>query len=332
MKAIVSFFKKPLRYLVLFLFALVLFTGYVFLDAFYIERIYAVLLENPVNLTDIYYIDTEIPRNVTFINRDDSDRSGYDAHGEEEIYVRPGILVATHVDDNVNLTIEQFEGVGGYFYVAEVKLSSVNFLRTALHNGMLGRNITAPVSVIAEDNNALFAINGDYAGFNDYGVIMRNGQILRMAPRQDDQYGLVIDIHGDLLLFPEEELSEEKLREVFAVNAFSLGPTLIVDGEISISEPPVSVNRSPRTAIGQKGPLHYIFIVTDGRREGGFDGMEFPELAAEFAKRGVITAYNLDGGGTSTMWFNGELVNTPSSARMIVRERNTSDIVFIPRS
>jgi exopolysaccharide biosynthesis protein len=319
MARIASFFAKPFRYTVCFSLALILFTTYVFLDVFYLEKLYAVVKDSPANFYDLYSVVTAKP-----------DDSASSAEQDGETYIEPGIRLATYVDENIDLTIEQFEGEGGSFFVAEVKLSSVNYLRTALHNGQLGKNITAPTSVIAEDNNALFAISGDFAGYNDRGVIARNGQILRVVPRET-QYGLVVDIHGDFLLIPEVELTEEKLREITALQCFSLGPTLVVDGEINISVSNVSVKRNPRTAIGQKGPLHYIFIVTNGRSNDIRSGMLLHELAEEFMKRGCIMAYNLDGGGSSTMWYDGEVINTPSTNGVDLKERHISDIVFIPR-
>ncbi|MDR0326563.1 MAG: phosphodiester glycosidase family protein [Oscillospiraceae bacterium] len=328
MARIASFFAKPFRYTVCFALVLILFTVYVFLDVFYLEKLYAVMEESPVDFYDLYSIETTKPNENPVSNSEENPSAA--EQGEEMPYIEPGIRLATYVDDNIELTIEQFEGEGGSFFVAEVKLSSVNYLRTALHKGQLGKNITAPTSEIAEDNNALFAISGDYAGYNERGVIARNGQILRVAPREG-QYGLVVDIYGDFLMIPEIELTEEKLREVNALHCFSLGPTLVVDGEINISVSNVSVKRNPRTAIGQKGPLHYIFIVTNGRSNEIRSGMLFPELAEELLKRGCTMAYNLDGGGTSTIWYDGEVINTPSTNGVDLKERNISDIVYIPR-
>ena len=73
--------------------------------------------------------------------------------------------------------------------------------------------------------------------------------------------------------------------------------------------------------------LHYLFVVSDGRTEES-EGLSLYELAAYLQSRGVETAYNLDGGGSSTMVFNGRVVNKPTSGRSI-GERSVSDIVFI---
>ena len=83
---------------------------------------------------------------------------------------------------------------------------------------------------------------------------------------------------------------------------------------------------NPRTAIGQISEGHYLVIVSDGRTDES-EGLSLLELAQEFQERGCTTAYNLDGGGSSTMVFNGEVVNNPTDGRSIA-EREVSDIVY----
>jgi exopolysaccharide biosynthesis protein len=73
--------------------------------------------------------------------------------------------------------------------------------------------------------------------------------------------------------------------------------------------------------------LHYIVIVSDGRTSESA-GLSLLELAQLFADRGCTVAYNLDGGGSSTMWFNGRIVNNPTDGRTY-GERSVSDIVYI---
>lgn len=67
----------------------------------------------------------------------------------------------------------------------------------------------------------------------------------------------------------------------------------------------------PRTAVGMIAANHVLWIVVDGRSTGYSRGMTMPELAQVFVDRGAQVAYNLDGGGSSAMVFNGALVNNP---------------------
>ena len=73
-------------------------------------------------------------------------------------------------------------------------------------------------------------------------------------------------------------------------------------------------DRHPRTAIGYDEANLYL-VVVDGRQKGLSDGMTLAELAALMQRLGCADALNLDGGGSSTMWLDGKVVNTPSDGR-----------------
>jgi len=74
--------------------------------------------------------------------------------------------------------------------------------------------------------------------------------------------------------------------------------------------------------------LHYVFVVADGRTDAS-DGLTIPELAEVMACLGAQTAYNLDGGGSSCMVFDGEVVNHPTTTGNRTKEREVSGIVYI---
>ena len=107
-----------------------------------------------------------------------------------------------------------------------------------------------------------------------------------------------------------ESASIELLTEPFTapvVTALGGGPTLVRDGEIVAGDSP----RHPRTAVGYNS--HEILLVTvDGRQDGWSMGMTMVELARLMDDLGCIEALNLDGGGSTTMWVDGEMVNRPS--------------------
>jgi exopolysaccharide biosynthesis protein len=123
-----------------------------------------------------------------------------------------------------------------------------------------------------------------------------------------------------------EELQEKGAREVF-----SFGPGLVENGEVSVSkfdEVDRSQEMNPRTAIGQAGPLHYFLVVSDGRTKQS-PGMSLLQLAQVMQELGCETAYNLDGGGSSAIWFNGKILNKPTTYGKVIEERSISDIVYI---
>ena len=71
---------------------------------------------------------------------------------------------------------------------------------------------------------------------------------------------------------------------------------------------------------------HFVFVVVDGRSSGYSRGVTMTEFADIFTDLGAQVAYNLDGGGSSTMVFNGALVNNPLGKGT---ERGTSDIIYV---
>ena len=85
---------------------------------------------------------------------------------------------------------------------------------------------------------------------------------------------------------------------------------------------------NPRTAIGVLKDGTIIFVVSDGRSNDS-EGLTLLELAEFMKSIGCVTAYNLDGGGSSTMYFNGKVINNPTTSGRGTSERSVSDIVYI---
>ena len=90
------------------------------------------------------------------------------------------------------------------------------------------------------------------------------------------------------------------------------GPVLIRDSKVEqfTGYQP----RHPRTAIGWND-MSFFLLVVDGRQDGLSIGMTFPELAEFMLKLGCSEAMNLDGGGSSTFWLGGKIMNSPSDRR-----------------
>ena len=213
-------------------------------------------------------------------------------------------------------------------YVADVRLSSAQYLRTAFARDTYGRNVTATTSSIALKHNALLAVNGDYYGAQERGYVIRNGVIYRSTRSSADVLCIYTD--GTMRVVDPRQYTAEELLADGVWQAFSFGPGLVVDGEISVSARD-EVNRAmasnPRTAIGMIEPNHFIFVVADGRTTSSA-GLTLYRLAEFMQSLGAVTAYNLDGGGSSTMYYNGSVVNRPTSGGRI-SERAVSDIVYI---
>ena len=249
----------------------------------------------------------------------------------------PVVTDTTYTSDSMTITISKVvEGSGSStvtYFVADVVLADATDLLGGFANNAFGTNVVEYTSDIAESVGAVFAINGDYYGFRDTGIVIRNGVLYR---DEGARTGLAIYADGTMAIYDETETTGDQLLADGVWNTLSFGPALVEDGQIvdGIDEVEIDTNfgnhsiqgDQPRTAIGLIDTDHFVFVAVDGRAEGYSEGVSMTELAQIFADLGATTAYNLDGGGSTAMWFNGELVNDPLGQD---KERGTSDILYL---
>ena len=219
------------------------------------------------------------------------------------------------------------------YYVADVTLTDATALRSAFAQNQFGSNITEDTSDIAADNGAVFAINGDYYGFRDTGIVIRNGVVYRDSGARE---GLAFYRDGTVAVYDETTASADQLVADGVWNTLSFGPAVVEDGQVADGIEDVEVDTNfgnhsiqgdqPRTAVGVIDENHLVFVVVDGRSPGYSAGVTMTELAQIMVGLGAETAYNLDGGGSSTMVFDGSLVNNPLGNG---EERGTSDILYL---
>ena len=235
----------------------------------------------------------------------------------------------TYSDGNITVTLKEYRENDSTIYVADVQLTDSSYLKTALAQGSYGRNVTQKTSEIAESVNAVLAINGDYYGAQEKGYVIRNGKLYRDTAIEN-QEDLVIYEDGSFGIINESDVTAQELIEKGAVQTLSFGPALVQNGKITVSqneEVGQAMASNPRTAIGIIDDNHYVFVVSDGRTSES-EGLSLYELAEFMDSLGAETAYNLDGGGSSTMYFNGSVVNNTTGG-MGNSERSVSDIVYI---
>ncbi|MEU4692844.1 phosphodiester glycosidase family protein [Actinoplanes sp. NPDC023714] len=243
----------------------------------------------------------------------------------------------TWTSDTSTISIETVSTGSGSdtvtYFVADVRVSDATIVRSAFANDQFGENITANPSAIAASVNAVLAINGDYYGFRDTGIVIRNGVPFRDAGARQ---GLAFYADGSMRLYDETATTAAELLDAGVWNTLSFGPGLVEDGAVidGIDEIEVDTNfgnhsiqgAQPRTGVGLIAGNHLLFVVVDGRSSGYSRGVTMPEFAQIFVDRGATVAYNLDGGGSSAMVFRDELVNNPLGKG---RERGTSDILYV---
>lgn len=245
----------------------------------------------------------------------------------------------TYTSDTKTIKIKKVETGSGNnkitYFVADVTMKDASQLLSAFAENKFGQNIIDYTSNIAKDNNAIFAINGDYYGFRKDGIIIRNGVLYRDKGARE---GLAFYSDGSMKVYDEKKTSGNDLIRDGVINTLSFGPALLKNGEIisGIEDVEVDTNfgnhsiqgNQPRTGIGMIDKNHFVFIVVDGRSKGYSKGVTMTEFAEIFKDLGCTVAYNIDGGGSSVMYFNGEIVNNPLGRN---KERGTSDIMYLSK-
>lgn len=214
-------------------------------------------------------------------------------------------------------------------WVTTIKVKDAKQIKSAFAGDEFSLTKKEKTSSIAKRHNAILAVNGAACGFNTTGMVIRDGKTYRSTSM--DFAPLVIKNNGDFIIHNYCEKSATQLIAEGAMDTYDFGPDLIKNGEIvDWSKESNSSNdwyhnlQDPHTAIGQCGPLQYIIITVDGRSSIS-KGMSYANLAEEFKKRGCNWAYNLDGGGSTTLYYQGKVINHPSD---LLGERAISDILY----
>lgn len=223
--------------------------------------------------------------------------------------------------DAVRIAINRVQENGVTYFVADVYVKHIDALRTAFAMGTYGKNIYDYPLTTATHSGAVFAVTGDYYSARSQGVVIRNGELYRDVAADDI---CVLYQDGAMETYDSEafDLSAALARGVW--QSWSFGPCLLgEEGEPLTVFDSKLTDRHPRSAIGYYSPGHYCFVVVDGRQKGYSVGMRLSELSALFARLGCTRAYNLDGGATAVMIFQGSVINQPYQGG-----RESGDIIF----
>ena len=243
-----------------------------------------------------------------------------------------GTVIGTYSDSKSKITVTQYRAYDSNIYVADVEVTDGTSILSAFAKNTYGRNITDTTSDMAEENNAVLAINGDYYGARQSGYVIRNGVVYRSQGSNGED--MVISKDGSLSFISESDTTTDSLIQKQAWQVLSFGPVLVENGQVAVSENDevgMAMASNPRTAIGTVAKNHYLFVVSDGRTSESA-GLSLYELANFMKSLGATNVYNLDGGGSSTMVFQGEVVNNPTTNGNKISERAVSDILYIGKS
>lgn len=218
-------------------------------------------------------------------------------------------------DDSLDIQIHNIRAYDTDIVVAFVQIASAAQLKTEQAKPYPSKT-TMRVSDIAKRVKAVLAVNADWFTYHNTGIVYRNGELLRN--RSNEEYdGLAIDVNGDLhIIRPMTEEEYAKLT-VPVMHSFVFGPALVIDGEVQeIVDRAVTYKQ--RMAIGQIAPLSYVLVATDGPDQEGSAGLSVPQLAELMHGLGAQTAYNLDGGQSTSMLMNQVKLNAePKTMRAV---------------
>ncbi len=207
------------------------------------------------------------------------------------------------------------------YHVADIYVRRLEYFRTAFAHGEFrneGMSYSEPFETIASDNDAVVAISGDYYGGRLEGVVIRNGVLYRETP---NEAVCAIFPDGRMECISAEDYDVQYLVDNSAWQAWAFGPILVKDG-VAIDNSKNSIFRkNPRSALGCIEPGHYCFVQVEGRiKESG--GITLNDLSELMLSLGCVQAYNLDGGESSYIYWNGQLASTKFN-------RQSSDIIYI---
>ena len=215
------------------------------------------------------------------------------------------------------------------YTVAEVKVAHPSQFRRFLAGGEFGSDKQFRTTEMAASVNAVVASSGDFYAYRKYGAVVYESTLRRFEGENVDTCYITED--GDLLFTYRNQLKTEADAEKFIKDnkvRFSLafGPVLVDGGEIKVPADYIlgEVNGTySRAAICQWDKLHYLIVNTS--QEQSYWHRHKVRAFAEFIRDlGCNTAYALDGGQTTAIVMNDELVTLPDYQT----QRRISDIIY----
>ena len=244
----------------------------------------------------------------------------------------PVVEEMSYTSENLAISIAFMRENRSDIYVADIWVRDLSLLRRGFGGGRWKTKMNK-IPTIAGQENAILALTGDN-GHRLKGIVFANGKLLRKKPLGTRDVCIIYN-DGTMEVVAGKQITADKLNEITGSvwQSFLFGPGLLdKDGQALTKFSSKVAPANPRAAIGYYEPGHYCFVQVDGRgtksRESGKNtGMKLKELAAFMEKLGCKAAYNLDGGQSALMWFNGRVISTPYHGG-----RTVGDIVYLKDS
>jgi exopolysaccharide biosynthesis protein len=230
-------------------------------------------------------------------------------------------FLGSYADDNLRISITENHTDDAIYYVADVWIRNIQEYKTAFAGGKFNGGYAMP-NVMASKQNAILALSGDCYKARPEGIVIRNGTLYRDT------------LSGDVCVLYSDGVMESYYESGFDLNdavargayqAWCFGPKLIDNGQVpsSYNTTDKIISHNPRAAIGYFAPGHYCLVYVDGRGSDNSSGLTLDELSQIMIDLGCKDAYNLDGGQSSMMVFQGQIIGSPYKGG-----RDISDIIY----
>ena len=249
-------------------------------------------------------------------------------------------------------TIQVAIGSGRYqdrcdYWTADIIIKDPSQMRTSAAKGDFKSKATHDGIVLCSILNAVVGLNGDFVNGTEkkeLGYVIRQGVLYRnkldTAGRWNSRLMdiLLIDEDGDFHIVHRAQagdIKNMKVDEKRILNSFCFGPALVENGEAITEFDGADTwldmskdNDRQRIAFCQVGPLHYKVVCCSGpyrnARQEDNTGLNLADFTALVAEQGVQTAYNLDGGDSSLLYFHGNRINVKPNQSV----RKLQDVIY----
>lgn len=169
------------------------------------------------------------------------------------------------------------------------------------------------LSDITRDNDAILGINGGgyyWSNGKPSGLIVHNGEIV--SSENGSYLSAAFNEDGVLIIgdLSASDVKEKKIKE-----ALSFYPALIVNGKSATIQGTGGSGMNPRTVIAQRQDGIVLFLVVNGYGQKlswkGRGGVYYSDLITILERYNAYNAINMDGGSSTTLVINNELINSP---------------------
>lgn len=292
-------------------------------------KIFLDVLIGAILLGIFYLVNYVIPREYQAEEKIDS-KENIVINNEEDKYFSKDVTITdnSYTSSKIAIKIDKVDTIINsrkvVYYVADIRLKDIHSLQTVFAEDKFGIGYTETVLSMATRSNAILAVNGDYYGLSKESVVIRNGSIYRENLDQYDILALYYD--GTMETIKPDNFNMDEVKAKSPYQIWTFGPSLLDENGKALSKFPEYTKilwGNPRTSIGYYESGHYVIIVADGRSEAS-TGLKMHELAEIYESLGCKVAYNLDGGKSSVMTFNGKVFNIPDHGG-----RKSSDTIII---